>query len=159
LVVGSEVAFAIPSAWGITQLDSYIPGSTTIPGSQIYGYVVSVTNSTTVVVNINSTGFTAYANNPTVAQVLAGLSFPQMIAVGDVNTGGVQISSGSVLYPPPVVNSVNTINGPAIQGAFVNNTRQGFIIGAGVGATDTSAALIGANGNVLYWRAMYADFS
>lgn len=159
LVVGSEVAFAIPSTWGITQLDSYIPGSSTIPGSPIYGYVVSVSSSTQVVVNINSTGFTAYANNPTVAQTLAGLSFPQMIAVGDVNTGGVQISSGSVLYPPPSVNGVNTINGPAIQGAFVNNTRQGFIIGAGVGATLTSASLIGANGNVLYWRAMYSDYS
>lgn len=157
LVVGQEVAFHIPTAWGITQLNE-LPNSL-IPGSPVYGYVISVGSSVQVTVNINSSSYTAYANNPTVAQTIAGLSFPQMIAAGDVNTGGVQISSGSVLYPPPSVNSVNTINGPAIQGAFVNNTRQGFIIGAGVGATDTSAALIGANGNVLYWRATYADYS
>ena len=159
LVVGSEVAFSIPSAWGITQLDSYIPGNTSIPGAQIYGYVVSVGSSTQVTVNINSSSFTAYANNPTVAATLAGLSFPQMLAVGDVNTGGVQISAGSPLYPSPVVNGVSTINGPAIQGAFVNNTRQGFIIGAGVGSTYSSAALIGANGNVIYWEAEYHDIS
>lgn len=156
LVVGSEVAFHIPSAWGTTQLNE-LPNSQ-IPGSPIYGYVISVGSSTQVTVNINSTGYTAFANNPTVAQVQAGLTPPQMVAVGDVNTGGVQISSGSVLYPSPVVNGVSTINGPAIQGAFVNNTRSGFIIGAGVGATLTSASLIGANGNVLYWEAMFFDY-
>lgn len=159
LVVGSEVAFRIPATYGTIQLDSVFPGSVTIPGSPIYGYVISVGSSTQVTININSTGYTAYATNQTVAQVQAGLSHAQMVAVGDVNTGGVQISAGSQLYPPPVVNGVNTINGPAIQGAFVNNTRQGFIIGAGTGATLTSAALIGANGNILFWRAMYYDYS
>ena len=159
LVVGSQVAFAIPSEWGTTQLDSYIPGSSTIPGSPIYGYVISVGSSTQVTVNINSTGFTAYTTAVSVAAIKAGVSFPQMIAVGDVNTGGVQISSGSVLYPPPVVNSVNTINGPAIQGAFVNNTRQGFIIGTGTGVTYTSATAIGLNGNVIYWEAMLHDYA
>lgn len=159
LVVGSEVAFRIPSAWGTTQLDSTVPGSTTIPSSPIYGYVISVSSSVQVVVNINSTGYTAYANNPTVAQVKAGLSFPQILAVGDVNTGGVQISSGSVLYPPPVVNGANTINGPAIQGAFVNNTSSGFIIGAGLGVTYTSATLIGLNGNQIYWEATLHDIA
>lgn len=159
LVVGSEVAFRIPSAWGTTQLDSTVPGSTTIPGSPIYGYVVSVTSSVIVVVNINSTSYSAYTSNPTVAQVKAGLSFPQMVAAGDVNTGGTAISSGSVLYPPPVVNGVNTINGPAIQGAFVNNTSAGFIVGAGVGVTYTSATPIGLNGNVIYWEAALHDIS
>lgn len=156
LVAGQEVAFMIPASWGTTQLNQ-LP-NTTIPGSPVYGYVVSVTNSTTVVVNINSSSYTAFNSNQTVAAVQAGLSFPQMIAAGDVNTGGVQISSGSALYPPPSVNGVNTINGPAIQGAFVNNTRSGFIIGAGTGATLTSAALIGANGNVLYWEATLFDY-
>jgi hypothetical protein len=73
-----------------------------------------------------------------------------MVAVGDVNTGGLAISSGSALYPSPVVNGVSTINGPAISGAFVNNTRQGFIIGA---------AIAGSLNNVLYYRAYLHDLA
>lgn len=155
LVVGQEVAFRIPSQYGITQLNS-LPNNT-VPGSPVYGYVTTVNSSTQVTVNIDSSTYTAYANNVAVANV-PGLSFPQMVAVGDVNTGGVAYSGGN-LYPSPVVNGVSTINGPAISGAFVNNTRQGFVIGAGVGATYTSASLIGANGNVLYWEASYHDLS
>lgn len=159
-VVGQEVAFHIPSSWGTTQLNS-LP-NTTIPGSPIYGYVVSVTDYNTVVVNINSTGYTAFDSNQ--AFSVAGLDYAQIVAVGDVNTGGVAISSGSVLYPPPFIRpisttTVNTINGPAVQGAYFNNTSQGFVIGAGLGATYTSAALIGANGNVLYWEASLHDMS
>lgn len=156
LVVGQEVAFRIPTLWGTTQLNS-LPNSS-LPGSPIYGYVVTVTDAQTVVVNINSTGYTAFTTNITVANT-PGLTPAQMIAVGDVNSGGVAISSGSALYPPPSVAGANTINGPAIQGAYVNNTRQGFIIGAGTGVTDTSAVLVGANGNVIYWRAYLHDFS
>lgn len=160
-VVGQEVAFRIPSLWGTIQLNS-LP-NTTIPGSPIYGYVVSVTDYNTVVVNINSSSYTAFNSNQTVASV-PGLSFAQIEAVGDVNTGGVPISSGSALYPPPFIRpigttTVNTINGPAIQGSFFNNTSQGFIIGAGVGVTDTSAVLVGANGNIIEWRAMLHDMS
>lgn len=156
LVVGQEVAFRIPQSYGTVQLNS-LP-NTLIPGSPAYGYVVSVTDSTTVVVNINSTAYTAFNTNQTIASV-PGLQFPQMVAVGDVNTGGVAISSGSVLYPPPVVNSVNTINGPAINGAFVNNTRSGFVIGAGTAQGDASSVLVGANGNVIYWEAFLYDYS
>lgn len=159
LVVGQEVAFRIPASWGTIELNS-LP-NVTIPGSPIYGYVISVTDYNTVVVNINSSSYTAFNSNQTVASV-PGQQFPQMVAVGDVNTGGVAISSGSVLYPPPYVvpigtTRVNAIGGPAIQGAFFNNTSQGFIIGAGVGATDTSSVLVGANGNVIYWRAYLSD--
>jgi len=154
LLVGAEVAFRIPASWGTVELNS-LP-NVVIPGSAIYGYVVSVTNSTTVVVGTKSTGFTAFNTNQTVASV-PGLSFPQMLAVGDVNTGGASISAGSVLYPPPVVNGANTINGPAINNAFVNNTSQGFIIGAGACVTDTAAVLVGANANVIYWEAFLDD--
>ena len=153
-VVGQEVAFRIPTPWGTTQLNS-LP-DILIPGQPIYGYVISVTNSTTFVVNINSTGYTAFNTNQPVSAV-SGQQFPQVLAVGDVNTGGVQISSGSQLYPPPVVNGFNTINGPAIQGAFVNNTSQGFVIGTGAGSNDVSSKLVGANGNVIYWEAHLFD--
>lgn len=160
-VVGQEVAFRIPSQWGTTQLNS-LPNTLT-PGSPVYGYVISVTDYNTVIVNINSSAYTAFDSNQAVANV-SGLSFPQILAVGDVNTGGVQISSGSALYPPPFIRpigntTVNTINGPAIQGAFFNNTSQGFIIGAGTAQGDSSAVLIGAVSDVIYWRAFLHDLS
>jgi hypothetical protein len=87
-----------------------------------------------------------------------------MVAVGDVNTGGVSISSGSALYPPPYsmpigTTQVNTINGPAVLGSYVNNTAQGFVIGVGAGTNDTSSVLVGANGNVIYWKAYLHDYS
>ncbi len=158
-VVGQEVAFRIPSQWGTVQLNS-LPNTLT-PGAPVYGYVIAVTDYNTVVVNIDSSAYTAFNSNPTVAQT-PGLSFPQIVAVGDVNTGGVQISSGSALYPPPYsspigTTRVNTINGPAIQGAYVNNTSRGFIIGAGAGTNLTSSVLVGAAGNIIYWRAIAHD--
>lgn len=164
LVVGQEVAFRIPSEWGTVQLNSQ--PNVLIPGSPVYGYVVAVTDYNTVVVNINSSSYTAFNSNQTVASV-SGLSFPQMVAVGDVNSGGVQVSSGSMLYPPPYsfpsgstsASFVNTINGPAVMGAFVNNTRQGFVIGAGASQGDASAILIGAAEDVIYWRAYLHDYS
>lgn len=153
-VVGQEVAFRIPTIWGTTQLNS-LP-NTTIPGSPIYGYVVAVTDYNTVVVNINSTSYTAFNSNQPFLS-FPGQQFAQIVAVGDVNTGGVQISSGSVLYPPPFIRpigttTVNSINGPAIQGAYFNNTSQGFIIGA-------TLAVAAQTGQSIYWRAFLHDYS
>lgn len=165
-VVGQEVAIRMPQipgvsplAWGDPRYNS-LP-NVTIPGSPIYAYVIAVTDYNTVVLNINSTGYTAYNSNIPIANV-PGLSFPQIVAVGDVNTGGVQISANSALYPPPFTRpigttTVNTINGPAIQGAFFNNTSQGFIIGAGALTGLASTSLVGANGNVIRWRAFLHD--
>lgn len=160
-VVGQEVAFRIPTAWGTQQLNS-LPNQT-IPGSPIYGYVIAVTDYNTVVVNIDSSAYTAFdSNQPFLGFV--GQSFAQIVAVGDVNTGGVQISAGSALYPPPYTvpigtTRVNTINGPAIQGAYFNNTSQGFIVGAGLAFTNTSVVLAGAEGNIISWRAYLHDYS
>jgi len=167
-VVGQEIAIRMPQvngvsplAWGDARYNS-LP-NTTVPGSPIYAYVIAVTDYNTVVVNINSTGYSAFNNNIPVANV-SGLQYPQIVAVGDVNTGGVQISSGSALYPPPFIRpiantTVNTINGPAIQGAFFNNTSQGFIIGAGSLTGLSSKVLVGANGNIIRWRAFLHDIS
>lgn len=157
LVVGQEVGFRIPSTWGTVQLNS-LPNTLT-PGSPVYGYVTSVTNYNTFVVNINSSSYTAFNVNQTVASV-PGLSFPQVVAIGDVNTGGVQFSGGA-LYPSPYVvpfsAQVPTINGPALLGSYINNTSQGFVIGAGSGATLTSTVLVGANTNVIYWEAEFVE--
>lgn len=160
-VVGQQVAFRIPSSWGMTQLNS-LPNAT-IPGSPIYGYVISVTDYNTVVVNISSSAYTAFNSNQTVASV-PGLSFPQIVAVGDVNSGGVQISSGSALYPSPYTVAIGTtqissIGGPALLGAYFNNTSQGFVIGAGAGTNDSSSVLVGANADVVYWEAFLQDIS
>jgi hypothetical protein len=161
-VVGQEIAFRIPSVWGTTQLNS-LPNNS-IPGSPIYGYVTSITSNTIFVCSINSTGFTAFNSNPTVAQVI-GLTPPQVVAVGDVNSGGVAYSGGA-LYPSPSFptfsGGIPTINGPAISGAFVNNTAQGFSIGIGVGQTVTAAStalLVGQSGNVIYWEAFFSDLA
>lgn len=158
--VGQEVALRVPTAWGTYQLNT-LP-NTVIPGSPIYGYVISVTDFQTVVLNINSTGYTAFNSNQPFASY-PGQQFAQIRAVGDVNTGGVQISSGSPLYPSPqyaysAQNSNSTINGPAIVGSFVNNSSQGFIIGSGACAVDTSTSMI-ANTNVVYWHAYKHDFA
>lgn len=159
--VGQEVAFRIPAQYGTVELNS-LPNNLT-PGAPAYGYVVSVTDYNTFVVNIDSSSYTAFANNVAVANSI-GLSFPQVVAVGDVNTGGQVISAGSVLYPSPVfepigTTEVSTINGPAIRGAFVNNTSQGFIIGVGPGGVLTTSVLVGAAGNVIYWEAFLHDMS
>lgn len=152
--VGQEVAFRIPSSWGTTELNS-LPNSVT-PGSPIYGVVTTVTDYNTVVVDINSTSYTAFNSNQPFSDV-AGQSFAQILAVGDFNTGGVQPSAGSALYPPlytmPIgTTRVNSINGPGIQGAFFNNTRQGFIIGSTV-------AVAAQSGQTIYWRAFLHDYS
>ena len=158
-VVGQEIAFRIPPQWGIIQLNS-LPNNL-IPGQPIYGVVTSLTDNWTFVCNINSSAYTAYTSNIAVANV-PGLSFPQVLSVGDFNTGGTLISATSSLYPPPQFptssGGVPTINGPAIRGAFVNNTRQGFYIGAGAAATDTSAKIL-TSGDVVYWHAYLHDYS
>jgi hypothetical protein len=169
--VGQQVAFRIPNvaavpalsppAWGTTQLNS-LPNLLT-PGAPNYGYVVSVTDNWTFVVNINSSAYTAFNVNIPIVNV-PGLSFPQVLSVGDVNTGGNIISAGSPLYPSPQfptsTNRVPTINGPAIRGAFVNNTSQGFVIGSGAAAADVSAAVtMIANTNIVYWHAYLHDLS
>lgn len=155
-VAGQEIAFRIPSAYGTIQLNA-LPNNTT-PGSPVYFYVTSVISNTQFVCNANTTSATAFNSNQTVASV-PGLQLPQVVGVGDVNTGGVAFSGGN-LYPSPIVPSFSgapTINGPAINGAFVNNTSQGFTVGLGVGAVQASALLLTASSTYI-WEATYFDF-
>lgn len=157
---GQEVAFRVPQAWGTVQLNS-LPNNV-IPGQPIYGYVLSVTDNWTFVVGINSTAYTAFNPNQTIASV-PGLTPAQVLAVGDVNTGGIINGlSATNLYPSPQfptsTNRIPTINGPAIRGAFVNNTAQGFTIGAGVGVTNTSATIMTTN-DIILWHAYLHDFA
>lgn len=158
--VGQEIAFRIPSIYGAQNINA-LP-DVLIPGSPVYYYVSSVTSSTQFTfanAPVLSTAFSV-ANPPFTS--FSGLSFAQCIAVGDVNTGGTAYSGGS-LYPSPTLYTnlslASTINGPAISGAFVNNTSQGFIIGIGAGTVITSGVLVGANTNVIYWKASIPDYA
>lgn len=161
--VGQEIAFRIPTLWGTTQLNS-LPNSI-IPGSPVYAYVTSITDNWTFVCTTNSSAYTAYTSNFTMtASTLAGLSYPQVLAVGDVNTGGnISGITPTLLYPPPQfptsTNRVGTINGPAIRGAFVNNSSQGFIIGNGTPQEQAGTGTIVTSGSEILWHAYLHDYA
>jgi len=142
-VVGQEVAFRIPAAYGMTQLNPF--SLSTIPGSPGYGYVTAVNSNVSVSINIDSTAFTAFAY-PTVAQVEAGLGPAMIVAAGDNNSGSNQFGYNSPIIPTSV--GTHTINGPAIAGAYINNTAMGFVIGSGVAGTAA---------DTIYWRAYFAS--
>lgn len=155
--VGQEIAFRIPTVYGAQNLNE-LP-NTSIPGSPQYFYVASVTSATQFTFANAPVLSSAYTVNATFLS-FPGLKFAQCIAVGDVNTGGTAYSGGN-LYPSPNIytnlTAAPTINGPAISGAYINNTSQGFIIGAGAGTAITSGVLVGANTNVIYWVAYQDD--
>ena len=142
-VVGQEVAFVVPSDWGMVQLDSstYLQTSNGIPQQ---AYVTAVT-ANTVTVNVNSTGFTTFAY-PTSAVAALGVTPAQIIAIGDQNTGWQLNSSGQV----PYLGVKNGVIG--IPGAYAANTRQGVVVGTGDGTT-----IIHANNDVVAWRATFPD--
>ena len=168
LEVGQEVAFRVLPFWGMTQLNS-LPNNL-IPGSPIYGYVTAITGTVDgvtldnwhVAVNINSSSFTAFNTNQ--ATIPTSITPAQIVAVGDFNTGGVSIGTydTTTMYPSPAFplpnNRVPTINGPAIKGAFVNNTEQGFVIGSGAPTVITGTTIVTASSTVL-WHAYYHDIA
>jgi hypothetical protein len=88
-VVGQLVRFSIPFPYGIAQINEQT------------GYVTSVPNSLQVVVNINSSTYDRFIASPTVNN-----QTPQIIAIGDVNTGP--------------INTGLTGQITSIQGSFIN---------------------------------------
>ena len=164
-VVGQEIGFRLPTAWGGNQLNEY--QNPLIPSAPQYFYVTSVDTTNNCSFTFNYSGaLTAFTVNQTFAS-FPGLKFPIVFAAGDINSGGYPYTATSQLYPSPTVYGENilgtstTINGPAIQGAFINNTSQGFIIGAGQGNVISAATggLVGASGNVVYWVAYLSDYA
>jgi hypothetical protein len=150
--VGQEIGFRIPSVYGSTELNE-LP-DVSIPGSPIYYYINSVPSSNSFTF-LGAPAYTAFTVQNIPFASFVGLQFPQVLAVGDVNTGATLFSGGQ-LYPSPQLyngfstTSAPTINGPAILGAYVNNTSQGFFFGSG-------AAPIASQ--VIYWEALYHDIS
>lgn len=153
-VAGQEIGFSIPRQYGTYQLNT-LPNSQ-IPGNPLYYVVTSVTSSTVFVCNAISSSFTAFNSNQTIANVPYA-QYAQVFAIGTYNTGSLTYSGGK-LYPSPIVNGVSTINGPAIVGSFVANTRQGFVVNQGPGVVQTSALLLTAS-SIYSWEAFIADFT
>lgn len=139
-VVGQEVFFVIPqvstTAWGTTQLDTLAYNTANAVPQQAY---VTAVTANTITVNVNSSAFTAFAF-PTSAQAALGMTFPQVLAVGDQNFG----STGNV---PPIAQSSLTI-----PGAWYANTFKGVTIGLGNGTQ-----VLHATSDVVRWRAIYPD--
>lgn len=153
LVVGQQVAFRMPQPFGMTELNSY-PNSVT-PGQAIYGYVMQVPNSTSVIVNINSTGYSAFSWNLPMAQVMYGMSYPQLVAVGDQNTGAGLNSMAPLALSPQGYLGGSTSPAtlpisPTIAGAYIPATYQGFIIGS---------AICGSPNDIIDWVAYYDDLA
>lgn len=155
--IGSEVGFHIPTAWGTVELNE-LP-NVLIPGSPQYFYVISVVDADHFVVNVPFASLTAFNANQPFAS-FPGLKYPMVVPVGDVNSGGWPFT-GSQLYPSPLIfngfqgsialaNRVRTINGPAIQGAFINATFMGFTIGS---------AISGTAADTIFWRAYMHDIN
>ncbi len=137
LSVGSVVSFRVTLPWGAVQL--YY--NQNIPGSVLYGTVTQVVNNFNVVVALDATGVNAFTTNVPVSSV-HGLTFPQMVAAGDINSGGgiqTDARTGALVQ-----------NGPTINGAFLNNTSRGFIIGS---------AFMGLSGDTMSWYAIAPDIT
>jgi len=158
--VGQEIAFRIPAIYGGQEINE-LPNSI-IPASPQYFYVKTVAKDSFTFNYSGTLSAFSVANVPFAS--FSGNSFPMVFAVGDVNTGGTAYTGGN-LYPSPLLyngfnqNLASTINGPAISGAYVNNTSQGFIIGNGAGSVLTTGSLVGANTNVVYWVAYLSDLA
>lgn len=82
-VVGQEVRFLIPNLYGIRELNKQ------------KGYVISLPSSTQVEVDIDSSLYNAFVNNPSGAN-----SEAQLLPVGDVNNGQINSSgqTGQITY-------------------------------------------------------------
>lgn len=166
-VVGQEIAFRIPPVWGITGGLNSLPNNS-VPGSPIYFYVTAVgsnTQFTCSALSANVSGSFATSGSGVNVASAPGLQLPQVVAVGDVNSGGAAYSGGN-LYPSPSFptysGGIASINGPAIQGAYVNNTSQGFVIGGGyaaaasANASAATAPLLAAS-SLYVWEAYLFD--
>lgn len=142
-VVGQEVAFVVPSQWGMVQIDSKYYLKNVSNGIPQQAYVTAVT-ANTLTVNIDSTGFTTFAY-PTSAIAALGVTPAQVIAIGDQNTGYTYTNA-----QVPYLGITNGVIG--IPGAFVANTRQGVIVGTGDGTE-----IIHATGDVIAFRVTFPD--
>lgn len=92
-VVGQLVRLLIPQQYGAIGLN----GQT--------GYVISLPGANQVEIQINSNGFTAF--NPSPAPEYQNKSVPQIMAIGEINSGSINTSGNiqtSTLIPGSFIN-------------------------------------------------------
>jgi hypothetical protein len=84
--VGQEVRIVVPAAFGMTEINGLL------------GVIVAVTtgSTNTITVDIDSTSFTAFAF-PTSAIAAAGVSFPQVVPVGEAAINSISQPFGNLL--------------------------------------------------------------
>ncbi len=83
-VVGQLVRLLIPSFYGSYQLNNQI------------GYVIDIPGMNQVTLDINSLGSNAFIPTP-----VYGPTLPQIVAIGDVNTGQINIGrTGNLIFVP-----------------------------------------------------------
>jgi len=118
LTVGQRVTFVVPAAFGMTQMNS------------LRGQITAINTTTnTVTVNIDSSGFTAFAF-PTSASV--PFTFAEMIPFGDA--------------PLTVANPQG--NQSVLDGATYNQGLIGMRLAAG------AQSPAGSSNDVIYWKAL-----
>jgi len=142
--VGELVDFQIPSSYGMTQLNNLTAappypqnGSGNKPGA---ARVLVVTNSATessIVIDYNTTGFTAFAQ-PVSASFASGHSPATCFPAGS----GVVPYNGSATIPqsPPGTNLVDSFD-----------NRAQYVMNLGT-------SVVGANNSVMYWEAYRGDY-
>lgn len=102
----------------LTAVNSFTAGNqiliTGVSGmTQLNGhyYLILSRTATTITINVNSTSFTPYASGGVATLATTNTTLPQILAIGDVNTGVIN-STGRVL------------NGTYIPGSFINISPQ-----------------------------------
>ena len=140
--VGDVVRFAIPSSYGMTQLNT---GSNCLPLEFTVTAVNNAVGTQSVTLAVDSTGFTAFAW-PVVAKY--PFTFAQMIPQGEGNTNNLSLFGVS---PSPLPYGNQDILGFARQ----NLGQNGILVGAGDGTNSaTTGGLIDSNVCAWSWRAL-----
>lgn len=120
LQVGQQVRFHVPPMYGMVELEG------------LTGNIVAVnTANNSITVDIDTTGFTAFAWPLTAVAAASAHTLPQVVPVGE-NT-----ATALAAVPPADI----------LTDATINDGYVGIILGAGV----TSPA--GSQNDVIYWRA------
>lgn len=131
-IVGEEVSFRVPSAYGMTQMNNLL------------GIVQSInTTNNTITVDIDSSGFSAFV-------------YPGSGVVQSGPSPAMAVPAGSGPYPGAVQPFV------PVQDAFDNQNTQLIYLGAGLfGMTVSAAGQTGiVNGDVFQWTAFkYSQYN
>jgi hypothetical protein len=124
LTVGQRIVFGtIPSSYGMTQI------------SGLRGLITAINTTTnSVTVNIDTSGFTAFAF-PTTANAVAAHTLPSAVPFGD--------------GPATLANPLG--NQSVLDGATRNTAVRGMLLGSGANGP------AGQNNDVIFWRAFKAE--